>query len=285
MWHASTAITRSSMGGNVQGFSVIDTHIEGVKTGIFHQHGTTTAGEDPDGKLIGCSVQYRDVGFDIANVSKWRVALNGFRNEWDGSPSETPVYDMRFRAANVVSLVQNTFAVGGNPARVNMLIDADSTMNHVAHAMRFLIDAHQFGDNTSGEGASFFGISAIQITASATDIQIGASNQYLGPFSGAIVDDASGAAVTLAGFPGVPGDPTQPGVVAPSSADPAAGITTLGSGSGPWPASFSLGHYLPTNSSGITPVPPTTGWVFYTDSTGKLYAQYRDNGPILLLSP
>jgi hypothetical protein len=222
-------------------------------------------------------VQYRDVGFDIANVSKWRVALNGFRNEWGGIQPESTSYDMRFRAADLVTLGQNAFGTAANPNRVDILIDADTVVNGVAHGRHFLIDAHQFGDSTAS-----FGASAIKISPSAVDIQIGASNQFVGQFSSTIVDDASGAAVTLAGYPGVPGDPAQPGVVAPSSADPAAGITTLGSANVAWPQSFTQGQYLPP--PGTAPGNPVVGWVIYTDpSTGDLYARWQSGAAIRLL--
>jgi hypothetical protein len=293
LWHATTGITYSggeegSFSENVQGFTVIDTHIEGVLTGIFHDHGYESGDPDtvtnnPGGKIAGTSVQFRDRGFNINNIVKWQFGQNDFRNEGPSPNSDEVVtsYDMLFRAANLVTLVQNSFYIAANPDRVNIYVDAATSHNGSAQAMNFLIDGHQFGDRsvTLDPDNAYFATSAIQISNYAENIQIGASNQFVGLYNDSIVDDPHGNALTSVGYPSTN---AAPFVIPPG--DPTLGQPTLGNAStnGVWPASFSHRHYLPGFTGSLTS--PGSGWVIFTDpASNNLVAQYLGNAPQVIV--
>ena len=76
----------------------------------------------------------------------------------------------------------NLFDTAANTLRVNILIDADAVVNGSNLGSHFLIDSQRFGEELPV--GTTFGTSAIQITASATDIKIGASNQFVSDHTG-----------------------------------------------------------------------------------------------------
>ena len=178
---------------------------------------------------------------------------------------------MLFRSVTISGTI---FSSLSNQYRINVLIDAYTPSNGIAHGAGFLFDANRFGDSKPN-----FGISAIQITASAGNIQIGASNTFAGQYTGSYVDDASGSAVTPVGFPGTTNAPA----VVPNTGIGGSGPPTLGSASAAWPASFSLAHTLPVPSA--TAAAPVSGWVIYTDPSdgNKLKARYQDGTTIVTL--
>ena len=270
LWHATLGVSAQST-TNVQGFFMSGNHLEAVRTGLLHTH--TMVGGNPAGTLVYNDVQFRDFGFDLTNISRWRAAGNQFRNE---GLATTTSYDIRFHAASLIVLTGNAFDTPANALRVNILIDAEYVVNGSHFGSHFLIDSHQFGEELPP--GHNFGTSAIKITASATDIQIGASNQFIGDFTGPIVDDASQTAAT---FPGFPTTNASGSAIVPNGTA-TVGIPTLGSGTIPWPASFSKGHYLPltTSATGV----PGTGWVLYTDTSGNLSIMYRDGTNYVLHS-
>ncbi|MGH6889196.1 MAG: hypothetical protein ACREHF_08380 [Rhizomicrobium sp.] len=170
-------------------------------------------------------------------------------------------------------LTGNSFVTVRNTDRVNILIDADTKVGNGAFAHQFLVDSHQFGEIDVGH--PICGTSAIRImnvTATASDIQIGASNQFVGAYSDSVVDDARRVAVTMVGFPNT--STSTPPTALPN------GNPTVGSGGTPWPGSYSYGHYLPPTPALSN---PGTGWVLFTNSAGNLAAQYESNDPIVIL--
>ena len=222
-------------------------------------------GDNPDGKLVDNSVQFRDFGFDLANIFKWHVSRNAFRNEGGPTVTSGTPYDMRFQAATAVTMAGNDTGTMANPDRVNILIDAETIVNDVHHGDVFLIESHQFGD-----GSAEFATSAILITESATKIQIGASNQFLGSFTGPVVDDPNNISVTLVGFQNPTG--TSPPNVLPNS-PAAAGLPTFGNTDNAWLGSYAYGQYVPPVPSGLALPSVTLGWVIYTDPISQnLYA-------------
>lgn len=266
LWHAAVGISAVST-TNVQGFFMSGSHIEGVKIGVLHTWSYAPGAGNPAGTLAFNNIQFRDFGFDLANISKWRAAGNQFRNEWQTIPQPYTSYDMRFRAAGLVMLTGNGFDTQANNLRVNILIDPVSQVNGVNFAAHFLIDSHQFGEVLPA--GSIFGTSGIKIAytqgiAPASDIQIGASNQFVGTFTGSLVDDAAGVAVTSAGFSNTTSATPPP--VLPN------GILTLGTPQAAWLQTFSDAHFIQQHSAPNFPGAPWTGWVLYTDSSGKLWA-------------
>jgi hypothetical protein len=91
LWHATIGISYNCSGINVQGFNMSDVWIEGVRTGVYIRHGN----ECPDGTILNCGVQFRNFGFDVGNISKWRFIGNHFRAEWGTIVTEQTSYDMR----------------------------------------------------------------------------------------------------------------------------------------------------------------------------------------------
>ncbi|MGH6889063.1 MAG: hypothetical protein ACREHF_07700 [Rhizomicrobium sp.] len=260
-WHATTAISYVCDFAQVQSFTSADVEIEGVQTGLYTRH----VSECPDGQIHNTFCQFRNIGFDLGNIRRWRLLDNTMRIEG----SETTVYDMRFIAATTVVIALHNFEAGDlgstTDGRINIFVDAETPSNGVNHGENFLIETNVFGERPVNP----FATSAIVATQSAQNIQIGATNAYNGQFGGPVVNDESGTAVALLGYPGVPSTPPVPAVVAPSG-NSTIGPTNLGSDAAPWPANYSQTHYVTSTNS--APKTPGSGWVIYADTAGTLWA-------------
>lgn len=268
-WNATRGVSYdcSSTKSNPQGFVFSGCNMIGVRTGIYIRH---LPPPDPAGRVNDNLIQFRDFGLDVGNVGNWAFPDNTYFLEGD-IPRATPACDMRFVASNFVTITGATFGTfcGTGDSqncglRVNIYIDADTQSNGASGGASFLIESGMFGDQSK-----YFALSAIQTTPSAKNIQIGASNQFNGQFTAAVVNDASGTAITVLGYPG--------GAVA------ANGAASLGSNPIPWPANYNLTHYmLPT----VAPTAPNAGWVFFVDpTTGELVALASSGKTVILGTP
>lgn len=258
VWHATTGVSLNTPTTGAQGFVCTGSNIEGVRTGINILY-TGGLGPCPNGFVANNSIQFRDVGIYAGRVDVWSFANNTFWLEGD-IVRTAPAYDMSFQVATHVTITGSRFAALCSDrtdcgARVNIHLDAETQINGNNYCASFLIDTNMFGAIDS-----YFAISAIQATKSARDIQIGASNKFSGTYTSSVVDDASGTAVTLAGFPGI----TNPPAVLPSGT-PSTGQPTLGNANAneAWPQTFSVGYTLPQASALSA---PSSGWKFFVDS-------------------
>jgi hypothetical protein len=193
-----------------------------------------------------------------------------------GDCVQATAFDISITDADIVAITGCRFNRTNStsaPNRVNIQINPVATPSGGTLAQHILIAHNQFGDAVAGGGP--FGISAVRIYATASDIRIG-DNHYIGSYSGPVVDDQTGlvdpgAAVALLGYPTSSTSPPAP--VVPNGST-TLGFPTLGSANVAWPANFSLAHFLqqpPANP--ILPGGTWIGWVIYTDhGTGNLMA-------------
>ncbi|MGH6888607.1 MAG: hypothetical protein ACREHF_05350 [Rhizomicrobium sp.] len=254
VWNAATGVSYDSedMTTDPQGFDVSGCNMEGVRTGVYVRHANKSC---PSGIIGSGEIAFRDIGLDIGNISAWRFPNNlFFLQGTDADRSGNKAYDMSFIGSSKVTITGagfGTFNDDAGPAgtRINISI---GTLDPGTGGDTFLIDTCIFGD-----GNATFAISAIQITSTAGNIKIGASNFFYGTFTGPVVDDPTGVAVTQVGYPG--------GVVAPN------GEATLGSAAVAWPSTFNQMHFLQQNPAPTFPS-GWVGWSFYTDSSGTLWA-------------
>jgi hypothetical protein len=274
-WHAQTGISHVTTdvpvgGQGPQGFHMSDVRFTVFKTCLVHSqmHVDGSTVECPDGMIQNCFFQFRDAGLDLANCQQWQVHGCEFYNFGDGynvggDCNQQTAYDISITDANIVAITGCRFNVVAAPNRVNIQINPVATPPGSTLAQRFLIAHNQFGDGSAGT----FGISAVRIYATASDIRIG-DNHYIGSYSGPVVDDGAGtgAVAAMLGYP-------TGGGASPSAIVPNTGTTlsspTLGAGTNPWPKSFSFGHYLPLPSSSPDAPGSWGGWVIFTDPSGS----------------
>ncbi|MGH6887762.1 MAG: hypothetical protein ACREHF_00945 [Rhizomicrobium sp.] len=201
-------MTYNSTSGKPQGFNVSGCNMEGVRTGVYVRHGTASC---PNGMIGNSAIAFRDIGLDIGNISAWRFPNNLlFLQGTDAGHSGNKAYDMSFIGSSKVTITGagfRTFGVHSDPGprgtRINISIGA---LDPGTGGDTFLIANCLFGD-----GNATFAISAIQITSTAGNIKIGASNFFYGTLTGPVVDDPTGVAVTQVGYPA--NSPSPPGVV------------------------------------------------------------------------
>jgi hypothetical protein len=275
-WHGQVGISYNNTvtAGAPQGFSLVRCEATGFKTGLLFRH----LAKDPNGFIGECFLSFRDYGMDIHNIDKWQISGCEFFNEGDGynvggDGNMGTAYDMSFADANIVNITSCRFNEPAGVKRVHIELNLPTTTPPGTSADHFLIAHNQFG-----ELGRTFGTSAVQVLGNASDIQIG-HNDYIGAYSGPVVDDSSSAAVATLGYP-------SPSATSPSAIVPNGGATTvyptLGSASVAWPATFNNAHYLPTSG---TPSFPTLwdGWVLYTDTDGSLKAKAAATGHVVVL--
>ncbi|MGH6890426.1 MAG: hypothetical protein ACREHF_14745 [Rhizomicrobium sp.] len=275
LWNATLGVSYDCPTTLAQGFTASGCTMIGLRTGMYIRHKNNP---NPNGILANNMIQFRDIGMDVGNIDTWRFPGNAFFLEGD-IPRATPAYDMRFVASANVSITGagfGTFCTTSSDCgyRVNIRIDAEIPSYGVARGDRFLIDTGLFGDQSQ-----YFALTAIQTTPSARNIHIGASNAYHGQFSGAVVDDQSGTAVTLAGFP-TTNNLNNPAAVVPNGANVTQG-PTLGSAKVPWPATFNVLQTVPQSNQ---PTKPGSGWTLFTDTDGSLKALYQDGKTIVTVA-
>lgn len=266
--HTTTAVNYNCTFGQVQSFLFDGVEIEGVQTGIYARHVL----QCPDGQLRNTFCQFRNIGFDLGNIFKWRITGGTFRVEG----SVASAYDIRFIAANVVTVALNTFESGdsGSTAqgRVTIFIDAETQSNGQSGGQNILMDTNVMGDFV--RNPQTFATSAIVATRCAQNIRIGASNVFNGPFTGPPVNDTSGQVTTQVGFP-TTNNPANPAAVLPNGSI-ATGLPTLGNGNlnATWLGNFAYGQFMPAIPMGVTLPSVTSGWAIFQDpkGSGKLLA-------------
>ncbi len=270
LWSAQTGISHVTTGVALtgqgpQGFYMSDVRFTVFKTCFVHSQTRVddTPVQCPDGMIQDCYFSFRDAGLNLANCLQWRVSGCEFSSLGDGynvggDCNQQTAYDLVITDANIVAITGCRFNVIAAPNRVNIQINPPLTPSDI-QAQRFLIAHNQFGDNSDGT----FGVSAVQVLGTANDIQIG-HNDYIGTYSGPIVDDqtGSGAVVALLGYPA--GGSVAVGAVVPNGGS-SGNNPTLGSAAVPWPKTFNQLHCLPITLAPIAN--PSDGWVLYTDST------------------
>lgn len=257
-WHATTAISYVCDFSQVQSFTIADAEIEGVQTGVYTRH----VSECPDGQIRNTFCQFRNIGFDLGNIRRWRALDNTMRIEG----SEAAAYDIRLIAANTVLIGLHNFEAGDPDSttvgRINIFIDAETQSNGVAHGENVLVETNIFGEQPTDP----FATSAIVATVSAKNIQVGATNAFNGGFTDAVVNDASGTAVTQLGYQ--TSSTAAAGTVVPNSANGNPQPPTLGSANVPWPITFNYLHTIPISNT--EPPAPASGCVLYTIKVGPV---------------
>ena len=183
---------------------------------------------------------------------------------------------MSFADADTVAITGcrfNKTAVTSGTNRVNIQINT-RTPPATTSTKRFLIAHNQFGDLL----ASNFGISAVQVLGTASDVQIG-HNDYIGAYTAPVVNDQTGIGAVVAML-GYPTSGTAPvGAVIPNGNPLTEVLPSLGSASVSWPQNFSLGHYVQRVGTNPTfPGGTWQGWVIYTDQASGNLVAYKGSG-------
>lgn len=275
--NVETGLPVACQQAQVQSFLFANVEMEGVQTGLYVRH----VSECPDGQVVNTFCQYRNVGFDLANIHRWRILSDTFRIE--GSIA-VPAYDIRFLATNVAIVGLSKFESGTSRQRVNIQIDADAAVNGTAKGENILVESNIFGETDTDVPGAPFATSAVQTTPGAQNFRIGASNMFNRPFSGPVVADPAGAVTTQVGFP-TTNNPANPAAVLPNG-NTTIGQPTLGNATadGTWPQTFSVGYTLP---QAIPKIAPTSGWKFYVDINdgNKLKAIYSNGTWVTLGTP